>query len=383
MRCGCLLALCGLAAAQSTDPYESLRAKNYEQAIVLFRRAITTAPKNAGLRKDLAYTYLKIGENVLARDEFFQAVEIDASDTQAALEYAFLSNDTGRQQQARRVFDRLRKTGNTIAEQAFQNIDRPLAEGIRRWREAIRLSGGDFGSHYELAQLAERRDELELAAEHYERAWRLKPERRSLLVDMGRTWMAMGRSEQGHAALLAASRGGEPRTGEAARQLLPARYPYVPEFRRALDLDPSNVELRRELAYLLLKMGRQGEAEAEFRIITSAAPGDLLSAAQLGFLLLAHGEQAAAIPLLERVLGGDDDELANRVRAVLRMPQKLHSRPPAGVAGGGARRQTDGRAQPAGGLSQGRAQIPATRARKRSCRFPRHAHARPHLQQLA
>ena len=35
---------------------------------------------------------------------------------------------------------------------------------------------------------------------------------------------------------------------EAARELLPNRYPYVSEFQRALQFDPKNLDLRRELA---------------------------------------------------------------------------------------------------------------------------------------
>jgi tetratricopeptide (TPR) repeat protein len=148
-------------------------------------------------------------------------------------------------------------------------------------------------------------------------------ERRSVLVDLGRVWLALNRVEQARAALLAASRGGEARAAEQARELLPERYPYVPEFRAALEMDPANIELRRELAYLLLKMERQAEAEQEFARIVQADEGDLLSAAQLGFLYLGRGDRLNAMPLLERVLRGDDEELANRVRAVLRMPQIL------------------------------------------------------------
>jgi tetratricopeptide (TPR) repeat protein len=148
-------------------------------------------------------------------------------------------------------------------------------------------------------------------------------------------WKALGREEQAVAALLAASRGGEPRAAEMARELLPSRYPYVPEFRRALELDPANVELRRELAYLLLRMQQQGDAENEFAELTRSAPEDLLSATQLGFLLLARGEKEAAQPLFDRVLAGNDEDLANRVRAVLRMPQVLKARedgsPPASI----------------------------------------------------
>ena len=65
------------------------------------------------------------------------------------------------------------------------------------------------------------------------------------LLDLGRDWKALNRIDQANAALLAASRGGEPCAAEAARELLPARYPYVYEFRRALDLDTANVELPR------------------------------------------------------------------------------------------------------------------------------------------
>ena len=87
----------------------------------------------------------------------------------------------------------LRRTGNATAEQAFHNIDDPLAAGIARWQRAIVLGADNFSGHFELATLAEQRDELALAATHFERAWRLLPDRRTVLVDLGRVWQAMGR----------------------------------------------------------------------------------------------------------------------------------------------------------------------------------------------
>lgn len=340
MRAGVFLLACGLLG-QSPDPayeplakaYEASRSRHYDAAISLFLKVIEAAPGRAAVRRDLAYTYLKAGQNELAREQFREAMRLEPANFHAALEYAFLCFETNEKVQARRIFDRVRREGEpqsrATAEEAFRNIDGPLAAGIERWREAIRLGGGNFSAHYELATLAEQRDELELAAEHYEAAWRLTPDRRSVLVDLGRVWKALNRVDQANAALLAASRGGQARPAEAARELLPARYPYVPEFRAALELDPANVELRRELAYLLLRMQRQREAEEEFRVITGMEEGDLLSAAQLGFLYLGRGDRASAMPLLERVLRGNDEELANRVRAVLRLPQKLQRRAPA------------------------------------------------------
>ena len=303
------------------DPYQALRARDYDTAIPAFLQAVQAAPARADLRKDLAYTYLKIGEPVLAREQFAEAIRLDPADTTAALEYAFLCFETRKQGEARRVFDRLRRSSNATAETAFHNIDDPLAAGIARWQAAVAAGADNFSAHYELATLAEQRDELALAAIHYERAWRIRPSSRTVLVDLGRVWKAAGRSEDANAALLAASRGGEPRAAEQARELLPEHYPYVSEFRRALAFDPANHELRRELAFLLLRLGREPEAESEFRILTQNAPEDLLSATQLGFLLHARGEHLNAQPLFDRVLAGNNDDLANRVRAVLHLPQ--------------------------------------------------------------
>ncbi len=399
MQAAVLFAVAGLAFAQPADPaypalaraYEALKTRDYDTAISNFLKGIEAAPTRASIHKDLAYTYLKVGENILARDQFHEAMTIDPQDTQVAMEFAFLCYETKEQAQARRIFDRIRKTGNagaeqplppspenytsgrkiiapaerafqnidappaagilaahfeapapagqgdglppppenyisdrkTIAEaeQAFQNIDAPLAAGIQRWKSAIEMGADNFSAHFELATLAEQRDELPLAAENYEKAWHQLPGRRSVLVDLGRVLKAMHEEERANAALLAASRGGETRAAEMARELLPERYPYVPEFRKALELDPTNVELRRELGFLLLRMDRAGEAELEFRKLADPPPGDLLAVTQLGFLLYSRGRRDAAMPFFKRVLAANDQDLSNRVRAVLQMPQ--------------------------------------------------------------
>jgi Tfp pilus assembly protein PilF len=316
------------AAFPQTPPeaaYKALETKQYDEAISWFLKAIDGPGDTKLWRKDLAYTYLKTGERELARDQFGEVARLDPGDGQAGLEYAFLCFETRKEAEARRTFDRLRRSADaavrTTAETAFQNIDRPLAAAIERWTEAVRRGDNSFSTNYELARLAERRDELALAAEQYQKAWRIAPEQKSVLIDLGRVWKALGRRDDSTAALLAASRGGEARAAEDARELLPAHYPYVYEFENALQLDPRNIELRREFAYLLLRMKQEKKAEEQFRQITTQDPGDLLSAAQLGFLLLAHRDAEAARPLLDRVLQGNDKELANRARAVLRLPQ--------------------------------------------------------------
>src|ERR1051326_8834972 len=103
MRLCILLLACGLAAAQTPDPayaplsqaYESLRGRNYDEAIVQFLNAVEAAPARPAIRKDLAYTYLKVGENAAARDQFREAMLLDPKDFHVALEYANLEVGVG------------------------------------------------------------------------------------------------------------------------------------------------------------------------------------------------------------------------------------------------------------------------------------------------
>lgn len=334
-----LLTCCSWAAAQDPDPaytalesaYALLAEREYDAAIAHFRVAADRTPSRADIRKDLAYALVKIGENDEARDEFAAAMELAPEDHHLALEYAFLCHETGEKATARRVFDRVRTEGDPesrrTAEQALENIDAPLREGIARWREVIEGSPDNFSARYELAQLAEQRDEVGLAAKQYEECWRLRPDRLSLLMDLGRVLGELGDVERSTAALLAASRGAEPRTAEQAHELLPERYPYVYEFEQALELTPGNVELRREFAYLLLAMDQKAAAEEQFCRVMESAPDDLLTVAQLGFLRLAREDFNGAMPLLRRVLASGDEDLAERVREAIESPRAEQTQP--------------------------------------------------------
>jgi Flp pilus assembly protein TadD len=280
--------------ADLTLAYSKLAVKDYDSAIAAFQRGIEKQPRNASAHKDLAYSFLKAGDDVRARNEFHKAIELNPRDDVAALEYAFLCFESGKQAEARRIFRHLKQYGATeaaraTARAAFENIDRPLAEGIARWTSALAKTSGSmdvrfFSTHWELARLAEQRDDLQLAAGQYEICRRMKPELESLLVDLARVWQSLNEVEQAHAALLAASRAEDPRTAETALELLGPRYPYLYEFQNAIKLDPKNVNLRRELAYLYLALHKEPEAVAEFEHVLEIAPDDRLSLDQLGAL---------------------------------------------------------------------------------------------------
>ena len=76
------------------------------------------------------------------------------------------------------------------------------------WVQALTLAAENFTAHYELAGLAEQRDDLTLAAEHYRRAWEILQSRKQTLLDLGRVWKAMNRDEDANAAVVAWHVGG-------------------------------------------------------------------------------------------------------------------------------------------------------------------------------
>ena len=279
--------------------YRALAAKQYDAAIAAFHKGLALQPSNAKAHKDLAYTLLKTGDNAEARDEFGSALQLDPHDDTAALEFAFLAYETKKPIEARRAFDRLRHSSNAAtratAAQAFTHIDQPLADSIARWQQALSRvpdpnALSTFSAHWELAQSAELRDELPLAAEQFAICRQLKPQLPELLLILARVWGELERAEDSHAAWLAASRSADSRTAELALEHLGGRYPYPYEFAAALKLDPKNLALRKELAYLYLAMHKNPEAIEQFQTLVALDPKDQAAQKQLDQL---HGLTAS------------------------------------------------------------------------------------------
>jgi tetratricopeptide (TPR) repeat protein len=307
------LLLVGMGLTAQTNPqaeldaaYKALTTKDYDSAVAHFRAGLSAEPQNAAARKDFAYTLLKVGENTAARDQFRAALELNRHDDPAALEFAFLAYETGQPIEARRTFDRLRKQGSAAtrvtAEQAFQNIDKPLAEGIARWKEALARSAKPndlamFSAHWELAHLAELRDELPLASEQYEICRHLKPQLGEVLLILARIWQQLNRVEDAKAAILAASRAQNPRTAEQGLELWGNRYPYPYEFVNAIALEPGNTNLRRELGFLYLAMDKRPDAIEQFRQILNLDPKDELVRKQLDSLQHSKAEAVHPAPV--------------------------------------------------------------------------------------
>ena len=169
----------------------------------------------------------------------------------------------------------------------------------------------------------------EKAVDHYLAAWIVPSDqpRDEILLKLARSRAATGDHEAAVGTWLLASRSEDTRIAEAAKEKLPARYPYASEFRRALELHYEDTELRRDLAYLQLEVGNTEEARKEFEIIVRQKPDDLLSASQLAFLYLERRNEEAAVRLLEKVRQSPDDGVAERAQETLRHINEAKAKP--------------------------------------------------------
>ena len=98
------------AYASLTRAFDALRLRDYDAAVVQFRRAATLSPQRTDIRKNLAYTLLKTGETDSARDEFGEAMRLDPADYHVALEYAFLCFEARDDAPARKAEARRNRT---------------------------------------------------------------------------------------------------------------------------------------------------------------------------------------------------------------------------------------------------------------------------------
>ena len=312
--------------------YEAMAGKDYEDAIDRFQAAIQQDAKRASIRKELGYAYLKIGETDWAVDVFEQAYILEPADHRTGLELAYLRFETGKRALALELFRNLREADDqdvrTSATETTRRIEGELGREIARWAEGVRDEPANWSAHQELAGLYDEYGDPRKAAKHYEAAWRIQPPRREeMLLRMARSLARAADPLGARGAWLLASYSSDTRTSETAREQLPKRHPFASEFQAALELDPRNTTVRRDLAYLLLEVGQLDAALREFERVLEIDPDDLLAAAQLAFIYLEQGDAAGAVRLLEKARESTDEDVARRAREALERVRQARAQP--------------------------------------------------------
>ncbi len=309
----------GPGHAHAAQAYQLVGAKELDAAAAAFHRALELEPANPAWRKDLAYVLLRTGDRDSARDQFERLWQENSKDESSALEYAYLCFETRREREAHLVFGDLRHSANQDTRErailGFQSIDEPLARNIARWQEAIEKAPGQWSAHEELARLAEQRNDNTLAAIHYREAWRLRPAKTELLVDLARVLQRQGPDSETRKALSTAWHFGPPRVREAALALNSGVDPGAGAEPWSIPKEPSNTALgAAQMASLSFQKSYLPDAYRYYREAVSQNPEDFESIYQLGVVSNLLGNNREAVDWFRAARLSPNTLVASRAR---------------------------------------------------------------------
>lgn len=305
-----------------SEAYELMARKEFEAAVERFRRALAADPKRVNLYSEIGFASLKMGETEQAVAAFETYEKARPDDAHNALQLAYLYMQTAREQKGLEYFERVEKGADPAlakqAREAREAAEQPLLAEIARWSQAVEQNPNDDDNREMLADFYARHRDLPKAVEQYRELRRRAPTRYRHLISLATLYEKINDAPMATAYYLLASRCPEPRIAESGRQGLNNRYPFASEFEKALEQEPSQTEVRRELGYLYLTMKQPENAARHFEVIVAAEPKDYQSLAQLGFICADLGRRQDAIRLLERVRREGPADLAQKAGAALR-----------------------------------------------------------------
>jgi predicted Zn-dependent protease len=215
------------AYAELVSAYAALRSHELDSAIVHFKAALQTTPARTDVRKELAYTYFKVGRNDLAREQFEEVVARDATDGGAALELAYLDYESVEPEvraRAHAIFKRLRTSPDSSirarATEAFRNVDGAIAARLARLAPVLAKDSSNLYLLELRAAAAVERNDTDLAIATYRQLLRLAGAGDDVRIALARALIATGHTAEGVAMLRPIVFSIDPELGERAHELL-------------------------------------------------------------------------------------------------------------------------------------------------------------------
>ncbi|HYV18581.1 MAG TPA: tetratricopeptide repeat protein [Verrucomicrobiae bacterium] len=280
-----------------------------EEALGMLRQLAQAEPRRTGVHRAMGIILARSGKFGPAVNQFEKELQIVPDDTLTLTELGMYYLRTGQWEQAE---DRLRRaTSNgrgdarayrNLAEVSFHNGK--TEDGLAQQREALKLAPDDadllvtharallaYGHAEEGTALledgAKRLNDAAIPAERarqaresldydgavaaYKKALELDPKRATTFLELGKTYLLMGRRDEARAAF------------ESGHDLSPSDpYPYfylgtmdaddghldpaIDNLRKSLELDPINPKAHYALGQAFQRAGRRAEAQAEFAL---------------------------------------------------------------------------------------------------------------------
>ena len=279
-----------------------------EEALGALRQLAQAEPQRTGVHRAMAQILARTGRFPQAVNQFEKELAIDPGDADTLTDLGVYYFRTGQIEQAE---DRLRRAiaggragapaYRALAEISFRALR--IDEGLEQQRKAVELAPNDadlvvaharaLGAYGHApdaravldAAVARGLEDAAIPAEQgrqaregldydgavaaYQRSLAIDPKRSATLMELGKTYLLLGRRDEARAAF------------EAGRDASPSDpYPWfylgtmsaddgaldeaIEALRKSLEYDPMNPKAHYALAQALLRAGRPGEAQAEF-----------------------------------------------------------------------------------------------------------------------
>ena len=310
-------ALMPIAAAIDADP-DSVDARHLraailvalnrdEEALALLRRIVVAAPRRPGVHRLMGTVHARAGGFERAVNQFEKELAINPADAETLTELGVFYLRAGRIEDAASRLERavtaapdLSRAHQFLAEVLFRQGRSP--EGLAAQRRAVdlapeeislvadharalynygraaesrRLLDEALARHtpeplllMEVARQAVDRMDFEMAIEHYKQVAAIAPGLAEPILEMGKVYQSMGRSEEARKMFMKANRLA-PSDAYSWYYLgaLDAQAGNLDEavrqFRKSLELDRYNPKAHYALGRALLRLGQREEAEAE------------------------------------------------------------------------------------------------------------------------
>ncbi len=240
---------------------ESASKKQYETAVLQWRKALELSPNDAAIQNILGTALARTGKFDEAISYFEKALQTNSADAKTHINLAAALNEKGR-----------------------------FAEAIDHGQRALAISPEDPEAHTNLAIALVKTGKVDEAISHFERALELSPDSPDIHQNLG-------------FALLTKSR-----TAEA-----------LPHLEKALAADPASFELQFYLGGALAELKRYDEAISHFERALSIEPDSLQLHYSLGRVLAETGKYKEAVPHFEQVVklsGGNEPRTLDLLAAI-------------------------------------------------------------------
>lgn len=294
------------------------QAGRYPAALERLEKATNYDPNNFHAYYNMSLVFRHMGRMDEARKAAQRAREIAPNDRNVALLSGNLFQDLGDSKSAMEAY-KLGLSSSPDDSTLVYNLaltqykQGNLAEAITNFERAIQKEPGGriavlANSH--LGKIYFDRDNWKLAEFYYRESVRLQPDNAQNLYNLGLVALKQGKKEESISLFKRALDSGtnDPeiyiKQGEALESLnMPSLA--LESYRKALAIQPSNLDALFAMGDLLYRRGDYIQAEEAFRKIISITPGDSYTEAalvNLGILLDEMQRYSEAISSLERVL---------------------------------------------------------------------------------